>query len=66
MTQKQDIKKQKAKLEAMTKEAEAEKQRAREEARERVLKEFEKGQLGLSWKSSVTTSGEKSGERTFF
>ena len=41
------------------KEAEAERQRAREEARERVLKEFEKGQLGLAWKSSVTTSGEK-------
>ncbi|KAG6811104.1 hypothetical protein H0H92_008951 [Tricholoma furcatifolium] len=48
VSQKKDIQTQKKKLEALTREAEEEKTRAREAARERVLKDFEKGQLGLS------------------
>ncbi|KAH8997922.1 hypothetical protein EDB92DRAFT_2024754 [Lactarius akahatsu] len=39
------------------KEAEQEKAKAKEAARERVLAEFEKGQLGLAAVASVTTSG---------
>ena len=44
VAQKKDIKKQKAKLEALKQEAEEERARARAEARERVLREFERGQ----------------------
>ncbi|ESK86223.1 nitric oxide synthase-interacting protein [Moniliophthora roreri MCA 2997] len=55
LTQKQDIKRQKEKLEAMKKEAEEERLRAKAAARERVLEDFEKGQLGLSGRPSVTT-----------
>ena len=51
-----DIKRQKARLEVMKKEAEEERQRAREAARERVLSEFEKGQLGLAASSMISTS----------
>ncbi|EIW79613.1 hypothetical protein CONPUDRAFT_125977 [Coniophora puteana RWD-64-598 SS2] len=47
LTQKNDIKKQKARLEKLKQEAEEEKERAKEEARERVLQDFEKRQLGL-------------------
>jgi nitric oxide synthase-interacting protein len=57
LTQKKDIKRQKERLEALKKEAEQEKARAKEAARERVLADFEKGQLGLTAVSSVTTSG---------
>ncbi|KAJ8597699.1 hypothetical protein M405DRAFT_755445 [Rhizopogon salebrosus TDB-379] len=56
LTQKKDIKRQKERLERLKKEAEEEKERAREAARERVLRDFEKGQLGLSANlSSVAT-----------
>ncbi|KAK1234570.1 hypothetical protein PQX77_002227 [Marasmius sp. AFHP31] len=55
LTQKKDIKRQKEKLEGLKKEAEEEKLRAKEAARERVLLDFEKGQLGLSGRPSVTT-----------
>ncbi|KAG2123213.1 hypothetical protein BD769DRAFT_1743550 [Suillus cothurnatus] len=48
LTQKKDIKRQKERLEQLKKETEEEKERAREAARERVLRDFEKGQLGLS------------------
>ncbi len=48
MTQKKAIKRQKEKLEVWKKESEEEKARARELARERVLLEFEKSQLGLA------------------
>ncbi|KAI0819912.1 hypothetical protein BC628DRAFT_1331815 [Trametes gibbosa] len=51
-----DIKRQKVRLEAMKKEAEEERERAREAARERVLHEFEKGQLGLAATSGISTS----------
>ncbi|KAI0649757.1 hypothetical protein C8Q79DRAFT_900609 [Trametes meyenii] len=56
ITQIGDIKRQKARLEALKKEAEEERQRAREAARERVLREFERGQLGLAATSAVSTS----------
>lgn len=57
MVQKKDIKRQKERLEALKKAAEQEKVKAKEAARERVLAEFEKGQLGLAAVASVTTSG---------
>ena len=47
VSQKQAIKKQKTKLEALKREAEDERTRARNAARERVLQDFEKGQLAL-------------------
>ncbi|KAI0366517.1 hypothetical protein BV20DRAFT_1046107 [Pilatotrama ljubarskyi] len=56
VTQINDIKRQKVRLEAMKKEAEEERQRAREAARERVLREFERGQLGLAATSTISTS----------
>lgn len=56
VTQKTNIKRQKAKLEALKKEAEEERARAREAARERVLLDFERGQLGLG-SSSAAGSG---------
>lgn len=59
MTQKKDIKRQKDKLEQMKKEAEEEKTRVRAAARERVLEEFERGQLGLAGRPTAT--GTKSG-----
>ncbi|KAI8989019.1 hypothetical protein BD414DRAFT_322880 [Trametes punicea] len=55
VTQINDIKRQKVRLEAMKKEAEEERQRAREAARERVLRDFEKGQLGLAATSTIST-----------
>ncbi len=63
VTQLGDIKRQKVRLEALKREAEEERQRAREAARERVLQDFEKGQLGLAGPTSVaTTSGSDSKE----
>lgn len=47
VSQKKDIKRQKDRLEALKKESTAEKARAKEAARERVLADFERGQLGL-------------------
>ncbi|EJD01934.1 uncharacterized protein FOMMEDRAFT_141151 [Fomitiporia mediterranea MF3/22] len=47
LTQKKDIKRQKARLDALKKEAEEERTRVKAEARARVLQEFERGQLGL-------------------
>ncbi|KAH9931554.1 uncharacterized protein B0H18DRAFT_989941 [Fomitopsis serialis] len=60
VTQLEDIKRQKVRLEKMKREVEEEKQRAREAARERVLLDFEKGQLGLASTPTVTTSGTAS------
>ena len=62
VTQKKDAKRQQAKLEVLKQEAEEEKARGREAARERVLLEFEKGQLGLAGKPTV--GGIKSGGDT--
>ncbi|KAF8646656.1 hypothetical protein AX16_007154 [Volvariella volvacea WC 439] len=69
LAQKKDIKRQKDKLEALKKEAEEERERARQAARERVLRDFEKGQLGLSGGTGVTTSatnGEPRGTKRKF
>ena len=66
MAQKKDIKRQKERLEALKKEAEQEKARAKEAARERVLVDFEKGQLGLIAVSAVaTSSAEAVGNRVY-
>ncbi|OBZ76639.1 Nitric oxide synthase-interacting protein [Grifola frondosa] len=63
VTQLGDIKRQKVRLEALEREAKEEKERAQEAARERVLLEFERGQLGLSSSASTaTTSGAESKE----
>ncbi|KAI5115445.1 hypothetical protein M0805_006759, partial [Coniferiporia weirii] len=56
LKQKKDIGRQKARLDALKKEAEEERKRVQAEARERVLKEFERGQLGLGLGSSVAIS----------
>ncbi|KAF8635633.1 hypothetical protein AX15_000270 [Amanita polypyramis BW_CC] len=55
LTQKKDIKKQKGRLEAFKRGAEEERERARVAARERVLLEFEKGQLSLASSSTIGT-----------
>jgi nitric oxide synthase-interacting protein len=58
VSQKKDIQRQKTKLEALKQEAEDEKARAKEAARERVLLDFEKGQLRLAGTPGATaTSG---------
>jgi hypothetical protein len=57
VVQKKDIKRQKERLEALKKEAEQEKARAKGAARERVLADFEKGQLALAAVPATTTSG---------
>lgn len=57
MNQLGDIKRQKVRLEALKKEAEEERERAREAARERILLDFEKGQLGLAASTGISTSG---------
>ncbi|KAJ2928480.1 hypothetical protein H1R20_g8614, partial [Candolleomyces eurysporus] len=59
LTQKKDIKRQKERLEVLKKEAETEKAAVRQAARERVLEEFEKGQLGLA--TGPSAIGTKSG-----
>lgn len=64
MAQKKDIKRQKERLEALKKEAEQEKAKAKEAARDRVLADFEKGQLGLAGaavaaSAALTTSGSE-------
>lgn len=48
LAQKKDIKRHQARLEEAAKEEEEERNRARESARERVLRDFEKSQLGLA------------------
>ncbi|KAJ7352573.1 hypothetical protein DFH08DRAFT_90409 [Mycena albidolilacea] len=52
LSQKQDLKRQKEKAEQIKKEIEAEVERAKAAARERVLQDFERGQLGLASSSS--------------
>ena len=63
VTQKKDIKKQKERLEAMKRDAEEEKARAKAAARERVLAEFERSHIGLAATSTVSTSARDSDER---
>jgi nitric oxide synthase-interacting protein len=62
VTQKKDIKRQKEKLELWKRDYEAEKTRARDAARDRVLLEFEKSQLGLA--ARPTHIGTKGGTTT--
>jgi nitric oxide synthase-interacting protein len=61
VAQKKDIRRQKGRLDALKKGAELEKLKAKEAARERVLADFEKGQLGpaaaAAAAAGVTTSG---------
>ena len=56
VTQKKDIKRQKARLEALKQEAERERMEVKLKARERVLREFERGQLGLGLGGTTLTS----------
>jgi nitric oxide synthase-interacting protein len=58
VAQKKDIKRQKDRLEALKKEVEEERARARQAARERVVRDFERGQLVLG-SSSIGKSGPK-------
>lgn len=62
LTQKTDMKKQKDRLDALKREAEEERERARMAARERVLLEFEKGQLTLASSSIIGTKPTVSSE----
>ncbi|KAF7967512.1 hypothetical protein HWV62_41430 [Athelia sp. TMB] len=55
--QKKDIKRQKERLEALKKDAEMEIAKAKEEARARVLLDFEKGQLFAHTPAATSTSG---------
>lgn len=57
MGQKKDIKRQKERLEALKKDAELEVAKAKEEARARVLQDFEKGQLFAHAPAPTSTSG---------
>jgi nitric oxide synthase-interacting protein len=57
LSQKKDIKRFKTKLEELAREEEAEKARAAQAARERVLRDFERGQLGLASRKDQRTSG---------
>ncbi|VDB96536.1 unnamed protein product [Peniophora sp. CBMAI 1063] len=63
LTQKKDIKKQKERLEAMKRDAEEEKARAKAAARERVLAEFERSHIGLAATSTVSTSAKDTNEQ---
>ena len=59
LQQKKDIKRHQAKIELMAKEEEEEKERAREAARERVIKDFERNQIGLAAKRENLKSSER-------
>lgn len=61
VTQKKDIKRQKDRLEALKKEAEEERARARQAARERVVKDFERGQSKLASGIKTMENGEWAG-----
>ncbi|KAB5589090.1 Nitric oxide synthase-interacting protein [Ceratobasidium theobromae] len=67
LSQKKDIKRFKAKLEELAREEEAEKARAAQAARERVLRDFERGQLGLASRRhgevATTSNKEKDKEK---
>ncbi|CAE6395762.1 unnamed protein product [Rhizoctonia solani] len=59
LSQKKDIKRFKAKLEELQREEEAEKARAAQAARDRVLRDFEKNQLGLASRKESVNDKEK-------
>ncbi|KAG8738262.1 hypothetical protein FRC10_007095 [Ceratobasidium sp. 414] len=56
LSQKKEIKRFKTKLEELAREEEAEKARAAQAARDRVLKDFERGQLGLASRKEPQTA----------
>ncbi|KAJ6544853.1 hypothetical protein DFH09DRAFT_663844 [Mycena vulgaris] len=60
LSQKKDLKRQKDKAEQIRKEIEAEVERAKAAARERVLQDFERGQLGLASTASSSVSAAES------
>ncbi|KAG9086966.1 hypothetical protein FS749_003253 [Ceratobasidium sp. UAMH 11750] len=67
LSQKKEIKRFKTKLEELAREEEAEKARAVQAARDRVLKDFERGQLGLASRKepqTATNGKEKEKEKT--
>ncbi|KAG6898560.1 hypothetical protein C0993_006015 [Termitomyces sp. T159_Od127] len=67
LAQKKDIQTQKRALEALQREAEAEKARARDAARERVLRDFERGQAVVALPSSTgTRAGDERGTKRKF
>lgn len=59
LSQKKDIKRFKAKLEELAREEEAEQARAVQAARDRVLRDFERGQLGLASRRETTADSGK-------
>ncbi|CAE7056867.1 unnamed protein product [Rhizoctonia solani] len=59
LSQKKDIKRFKTKLEELQREEEAEKARAAQAARDRVLRDFEKNQLGLASRKESINDKEK-------
>ncbi|KAF5325225.1 hypothetical protein D9619_009715 [Psilocybe cf. subviscida] len=62
LSQKNAIKRQKQKIEALKKEAEEERARAREAARQRVLLDFERGQLGLGGSAAKKLQETEAGD----
>lgn len=62
LSQKNEIKRRKARIEALQKEEEAEQETARIRARERVVRDFERSQIGL--RRSVFRQDEKPGNST--
>lgn len=56
MKQKKDIKRQKERLAGLEKQAAEEREQAKERARQRVLEDFEKGQLGLGGAGVASSS----------
>lgn len=64
MIQKKDIKRQKDRLEGLKKEAEEERARARQAARERVVKNFERGQLRLGLSTVENDESEAKDTKT--
>ncbi|QRW00463.1 Zinc finger, C3HC4 type (RING finger) protein [Ceratobasidium sp. AG-Ba] len=64
LSQKKEIKRFKTKLEELAREEEAEKAKAMQAARERVLRDFERGQLGLGTRKEPPKDKEAEKEKT--
>ena len=68
VAQKKDIRRQKERFEALQQEEEEEKERVKEAARQRVLRDFERGDLGLGIGHHLdkhTTGSADTNERAF-
>ena len=61
VAQRKEVKRMKERVEALRGQEEEEKEKAREEARQRVLRDFERGQLGLAM--SMSAGGKGGSER---